>query len=376
MTLSAFDDYLIHQIVEPVRHVETSDRNFYDRHYFNLYAPDGSFFLIVGMGQYPNLGTQDAFALYGNRSGQIALRSSRLLGDRSDMQVGPISIEVLEGLKRLRIVVGPNETGLECDVIFEGTHAPSLEPRSVNRVNGRVLHDIMRYNQVGSYQGDVRFKGDAAPASGKAMRGYRDRSWGIRPVGEIEPDGVRKVSVGGSASAASNFQFVKIAADFIDFGIHLNVIEHDGSRRSVDQAEIVRPGNHGVEHLGQARFDFEFTSDRRFIERAVIVFGDGTSRGRTLSITPLVPVYIEAGSGYGRAARDEWTHGVFRGDDVTDSLSFDFSVPDKRLYGGIDAFSRFEFEGSVGHGLFEYSLFGKLDRLGFPGPGYFNQIAG
>ena len=36
--LSPLDDYPIHQIAEPIRHVGTSDRNFYDRYYFNLHA--------------------------------------------------------------------------------------------------------------------------------------------------------------------------------------------------------------------------------------------------------------------------------------------------------------------------------------------------
>lgn len=63
MTLSPLDDYPVHQIPEVMRHVGTSDRNFYDRHYFNAFPLTGDAMLIVGLGQYPNLGVTDAFAL-------------------------------------------------------------------------------------------------------------------------------------------------------------------------------------------------------------------------------------------------------------------------------------------------------------------------
>ncbi len=38
--LSKFDDYPIHQTPEPIAHVASSDRNAYDRYWFNGYAED------------------------------------------------------------------------------------------------------------------------------------------------------------------------------------------------------------------------------------------------------------------------------------------------------------------------------------------------
>src|SRR3546814_16722425 len=61
--LSPLDDLPIHQVTQPVRQVGTSDRNFYDRYYFNCHPCGPEAFLIMGMGQYPNLGVTDAFAL-------------------------------------------------------------------------------------------------------------------------------------------------------------------------------------------------------------------------------------------------------------------------------------------------------------------------
>ena len=84
--LSPMDDYPVHQIAEPIRHVATSDRNFYDRYYFNCYPTESpDVFLIVGLGQYPNLGVMDAFAVLRRGDDHIVARMSKALGaDRTD----------------------------------------------------------------------------------------------------------------------------------------------------------------------------------------------------------------------------------------------------------------------------------------------------
>ena len=62
--LSRFDDYPIHQTPEPIAHVATSDRNAYDRYWFNGYAEDGEFYFGVAMAIYPNLRILDgAFSI-------------------------------------------------------------------------------------------------------------------------------------------------------------------------------------------------------------------------------------------------------------------------------------------------------------------------
>ena len=57
--LSRFDDYPIHQTPQPIAHPATSDRNAYDRYWFNGYADDGEFYFGIGMGLYPHRGILD-----------------------------------------------------------------------------------------------------------------------------------------------------------------------------------------------------------------------------------------------------------------------------------------------------------------------------
>ena len=59
--LTKADDFPLHQTPEPMAFAGT-DRNFYDRFFFNGYAPDGSVFFAAALGVYPQLNIMDVFA--------------------------------------------------------------------------------------------------------------------------------------------------------------------------------------------------------------------------------------------------------------------------------------------------------------------------
>ena len=50
MTVSSWDDYPVHQSSDWIAHVATSDRNFYDRYYFNAFDTGGEWMAIMGLG--------------------------------------------------------------------------------------------------------------------------------------------------------------------------------------------------------------------------------------------------------------------------------------------------------------------------------------
>ena len=58
---SPLDEFPVHQAPLPIAQPATSDRNFYDRYYFNMHSSSDELFTIIGLGQYPNLGVTDAF---------------------------------------------------------------------------------------------------------------------------------------------------------------------------------------------------------------------------------------------------------------------------------------------------------------------------
>ena len=78
MPISPMDEYLAHQTTDTFDYVFTSDRNFYDRYYFNCHPSSDELFLVAGLGQYPNLGVTDAFVSisHGTSSTPCAPRAS------------------------------------------------------------------------------------------------------------------------------------------------------------------------------------------------------------------------------------------------------------------------------------------------------------
>ena len=124
MSLTSWDDFPVHQAPEFIAHTGTSDRNFYDRYYFNMHAKSDEWFAIFGFGQYPNLGVVDAFIDVRRGPEQHVVRASKPLTDRSDLSVGPFRIEVLEPLHRIRVVVEPTAHSVAMDVTWEG-HTPA-----------------------------------------------------------------------------------------------------------------------------------------------------------------------------------------------------------------------------------------------------------
>lgn len=129
--LSPLDDLPLHQAPLPARQPATSDRNFYDRYDVNCHPCSDELFLVIGQGQYPNLGVQDAFALVRRGNEHRVVRASRELGlDRLDTTVGPFAIEVVEGLKVLRCSSTPPSTGWPTTSPGPGSSPPSRSPRT------------------------------------------------------------------------------------------------------------------------------------------------------------------------------------------------------------------------------------------------------
>lgn len=181
--LTKADDYPVHQRPEPIA-CSGTDRNFYDRYFFNAQSPCGTRFLAAALGVYPHLNVMDAAVCWMENGQQRSIFASRLLAsERMDTQVGPISVEVVEPLKRLRLHLSETE-GLAADLLFEGRHAPIEEPRFTWRQGPRTIMDVTRMTQNVAVSGSVT--ADSTRVDTNGWRGTRDRSWGIRPIGAAD----------------------------------------------------------------------------------------------------------------------------------------------------------------------------------------------
>ncbi len=364
MPISPMDEYLAHQTSETFDFVATSDRNFYDRYYFNCHASSDEIFLVTGMGQYPNLGVTDAFVAVSKGDTQYVVRSSRELGnDRLDTSVGPFSVEVIEGLQSLRVRCDENEWGLAFDLLWRGSVPALEEPKSFRRVRGRVTSDTARYAQVGSWEGTLEVAGKTFEVTPDRWKGARDRSWGIRGVGEAEPPGIR-VTEQREAGFFHNW----MPMQFDDYLIKVFFEEDaDGKRLIEESAKIYNLGiDKEIEPLGTPRHHFTYQSGTRELASAVITFDPPPESELSVTNHPLRTVYLGAGSGYFPAP--DWAHGKYQGELVVQGLSWDVGDPKVRqqIAGLNETLCRFELStGEVGYGMHENLCIGVYRPYGF-----------
>ena len=184
------DEYPIHQVPLSMRYVGTSDRNVYDRCIFQGVDHDADAFFITGLGVYPNLGVIDAYATVrrGNRQWAVRMSGARP-DDKQSQQVGPYRIEVVKPFREIRIVCDADDHGVGFDLTYRSEYGPLAEPQHVRRQGDRILLDAARFAGVGTFEGELRVDGETIAVTPDRYTATRDRSWGIRPVGEPEPPG-------------------------------------------------------------------------------------------------------------------------------------------------------------------------------------------
>ena len=248
MPLSPMDEFLAHQTCDTFDRVFTSDRNFYDRYYFNMYPAGGELFLITGMGQYPNLGTADAFVAISHGETQYVVRASRELGgNRMDTSVGPFRVEVVKPLQEVRFVLEPTEHGIACDLTWAGSIPAFEEPRHYIRKHGRVLFDTLRFAQTGCWKGTLEVGDETFEVTPDRWWGTRDRSWGVRPVGEPEHPGIRQGE--GQMTGMWNYSPMQ----FDDHAILYILNETNEGERPIEEA--LRIWSHPARGASRAKSD-------------------------------------------------------------------------------------------------------------------------
>lgn len=359
------DEYPVHQVPLSMEFVASSDRNAYDRCYLNAHDRTGDVFVVAGLGVYPNLGVADAFATVRNGDTQMTIRASDALGtDRMHQEVGPIRVEVVDPLERVRLVCEAPEHGLEFDLVWEGSFPVIDEPTHVIRQAGKVILEAVRFAQVGSWRGELSFEGQKMRVTPDTWLGTRDRSWGIRPLGEPEPPG----RAAAEADPLFGFWWTYIPLRFDDYAI-LVILQEDGhGYRSLNEAVRVWSKETGrpPEQLGWPELDIRYTKGTRIPEGATIHLTDRNRARVTLEIETRGFVALNSGPGYG--GDPQWGHGQWRGRDWTEKVVHDLSDPAVRgaaTFGVIDHVARATCNGDEGWGMFEHGVLGRHEPSGF-----------
>ena len=311
--LSRFDEYLIHQTPEPLAHPVSLDRNLYDRYWLGGFAADASLYFAVSLGVYPNRQVMDAALSVLVDGEQVCCFASRRAqpGAREDTRVGPLSIEVLEPMRALRVVLADNDSGLSGELVFHAHSACVEEDRQVLRRGREAWMDVTRFTQFGRWQGALRVDGRRIAVEPGRVAGIRDRSWGRRNVGDPE--------VGAPAPPpAIHFTWAPLLWD--DHAT-LAVFFEDPQGRALHAEGRSVPlhatpdGVPALEDPGTRRLhgvarSLRYRPGTRWVADATLTLMDGDGSVVPVTLEPLLRFQMK-GTGYGHPA---WRHGAWKGE--------------------------------------------------------------
>lgn len=325
--LNRLDDFPIHQTPEPVAHPATSDRNAYDRTWFNGYARDGSYYFGIGMAVYPHRRIQDcAFSVVTPSGRQYCFYGSRRAPDeRTEMQVGPFRLEVIEPLRRTRVVLDDNESGLSCDLVFSARTAAIQEARQTLWDGPRRVMDSTRFDQFGRWSGVVRTPEGEIRVDETVCMATKDRSWGVRGVGEPESGGAPPLGARSAFFLWTPIIFDDHIAHAIFFdGPQGEALVREGLTAPLYPTEAdIPPGAEDgrVRRMATARHRIIYNPGTRLAKSAEIDLVDHDGKTRTLRLEPMLRFQMK-GLGYGHP---QWAQGMWKGELAIGHESFDLS---------------------------------------------------
>ena len=311
--LSSFDDYPIHQTVHPIARPDSEDRNKYDRFWFNGYDRGGDWYFGIGMGRYPNLGIMDCALSLVTRDGdqRCFFGSRRAPADPTELTVGPYRLEIVEPMRRTRLVLEDNETGIAADLTFTARTACVEEGRQTWQHDGRTNIDNTRFAQFGTWTGVISIDGDDLEVH--AQPGTKDRSWGLRVIGAPDP-GVAPLQT------LPQFWFLWNPVHWDDHCTHVGLFEYEDGHPWHTDAAIVPayddpadiPGieDPGTRMLRTATHAIDYRPGTRWAQAATITLVDPEAGDRVIELDPVLRFHMR-GIGYRHPV---WGHGLWHGD--------------------------------------------------------------
>jgi hypothetical protein len=357
------DEYPIHQIALPMRYVGSSDRNVYDRCIYQGIDKQADAYFITGMGAYPNLGVMDAYATVRRGDRQWAIRASGIRpDDKLKQEVGPYRIEVIEPFHALRLICDADAQGIGFDLVYRSEYGPISEPQHTRRQGDKILLDASRFAGVGTFEGELRVDGETIAVTPDRYTATRDRSWGIRPVGEPEP--------AGRPNEFAGMWWCWIPLRFDDFALHVILEEDRDGLRNTNFAIRQYPESSGklVEQLGWPLPEITYAPGTRNPTHCSIELTTREGKTSTLEIEPIVGIPLNVGCGYGHDP--DWTHGLWKGESFVEGSVYDHTDPEvigRAAFSLWDHLARATFDGQEGWGIFEHGVIGSHAPSGFDG---------
>ncbi len=283
------------------------------------------------------------------------------------MQVGPLRIDVKTPMREVRVRVASNDTGIECDLTLRASTVPTQEPKNVMYDDGRLIMNTTRFTQLGSWEGHFAVGGVRTEVSASRTLGTRDKSWGVRPVGEPE------AGAPGLLTTEPGVYWVWAPIFFDGFCTQFQTFEdRDGNPTQLGAAivpihsstdEIPRGEDPGHREMATARHRIEWLAGTRLAGSAEIELVSREGETYSITLEPMIRFQMLA-IGY---QHPEWGHGFWKGEEVVGGESWKQADLDLLDYKHIHVHQicRARMGDRTGVGTLETVVFGRHDPSGF-----------
>ena len=327
--LTRMDEWPRHQVGGTFDVVADGSPHWSDGYYFTTGDDAGDVAWFMGFRLHANNDVLDAFTCVSSAGRQHNIRWSRRLRPRiDDLDCGPFSVEIIEGLRTLRTRCTDNMYEITFDLRWEGFAAPYNEDRLISIINGRLHSDRSNYDQCCTVTGWMEFNGRRIEVDG--WTGVRDHSWGIgnntggmrssaiAPAPQPSaPPGLRQWCVFRLPDKVVFWQFHHSAAGrYEKFESHC-MYAYDDDRPSFSYKSIAHDA---------VWVQVDGLPVRRLASSTISLTRPDGGVERYLVETISDPVYLQGG-GYFGGYHDGLGRGVYRGDDHGEGDVWDVSHP-------------------------------------------------
>ena len=312
--LTAADEYPIHQTPEPIAFSGT-DRNFYDRFFFNGYSADGSTYFGAALGIYPHLNIVDgAFSVLKDGIQRSVFASRPLNHERMDTTVGPLRVEVIAPLKSVRLTLEHTD-GIAFSATFTGRSSPIEEPRFSYRQGSRMLIDCTRMTQNGGWSGKLTVDDSEIVIDAASWRGTRDRSWGVRPIGAPDTQAITPVRL-------PQFYWLWTPINFADRSVFFHVND-DAEGVSWNTRSVLAMDGQSGQEMAECSSFVTFEPNTRRAKSVKLSLTDRSNKNWEVLLEPFA-TFLMKGIGYGHP---KYRHGNYHGEQLT--VNSETYIPDQ-----------------------------------------------
>lgn len=334
--LTPYDEYPVHATPYPVSYIPATDYNWDEGYYFAVMNPDLGIQYCCGFRVNPATDMIGGYALFNDNGIQRTFRFSRTWRQNFNLEIGPFKVEFVEPLKRIRLTLADNDSGISHDFDWIGTSPPHLEDHHLAHRRGRRTTDQSRYSQPGLASGTLTARGKTYDLSEDGWVAVRDHSWGLyveRPPFAADPKWLPPVPENPNARAL-RFWVTFRCGELSGF-YHMHEDKH-GVQRKLDDVFGTPFGgtffigwHEKVIELASSRHEITFVPGTRMLERATVYLTDENGQEWKQEIVSSCPPWVIQTMGYTPGSwKDGGSFHCYHGSETlsTEWDEFDFST--------------------------------------------------